>query len=151
MLLMSGIGSEWAGRLADRSPERLLGRLRVVLAGIIVLGLIQAFVLPPLLYANAQGAPVPVRLLLTFVALAPLGLLMGMPFPMALRLLRPEAAALVPWAWAINGWMSVMASLLTVTLSRMYGYKASFGLALAAYLVALLVAGSLPKIRRSSP
>lgn len=148
---MSGIGSEWAGRLADRAPDRILPRLRWIIAGIIVLGLIQALVIPPVLYAEAQGAPVPLRLLLTFVALAPLGLLMGMPFPLALRLLRPEAAALVPWAWAINGWMSVLASLLTVTLSRMYGYTASFGLALAAYLVALLAAGSLPTIRRPGP
>ena len=150
MLLMSGVGSIWAGHLADHAPDRLLSRLRWALGGILVLGLIQAFVVPPLLYTNAQGAPLPLRLALTFAALAPLGLLMGMPFPMALRLLRPEAAALVPWAWAINGWMSVMASLMTVTLSRMYGYQASFALALGAYLLALLVAGALPNIRRSA-
>lgn len=147
MLLMSGIGSELAGRVADRHPEGVVLRLRLVLAGVIGLGLVQATVVPPLLTAVAQGLPLPWRLGLTGLALAPLGLLMGAPFPLALRALRADAAPLVPWAWAINGWMSVIASLATVTISRMYGYSAAFGVAMLAYLLALLTAGALPTIR----
>ena len=128
----------------------MVPRLRLVLAGVLGLGLVQATVVPPLLTAVAQGLPLPWRLALTGLSLAPLGLLMGAPFPLALRALRADAAPLVPWAWAINGWMSVIASLATVTISRMYGYSAAFGVAMLAYLLALITAGALPTIRPRS-
>ena len=145
MLLASGIGSVFVGKWPENT---LLKRLRVVLLTVIVLGAIQAFVVPPLLTSHALGLPTAVRMGLTFVLLFPLGFVMGMPFPLALRLLRPEASGVVPWAWAINGWMSVMASLMTVVISRMYGYSTAFGVALGAYVLALALAGALPKIRK---
>ena len=64
-----------------------------------------------------------------------------------LRLLRSEAAGVVPWAWAINGWMSVMASLLTIVVSRMHGYGNAFGVALGAYGLALLLSGRIRDIQ----
>ncbi len=146
MLLASGIGSVVVGRWAE---DTLLTRLRVALLTVVVLGAVQAFVVPPLLTSLALGLPTAVRMGLTFVLLFPLGFVMGMPFPLALRLLRPEASGVVPWAWAINGWMSVMASLMTVVISRMYGYSTAFGVALVAYVLALALAGTLPRIRNS--
>ncbi len=146
MLLASGMGSVVVGRWSE---SVLLMRLRMVLGMILVLGMVQAFVVPSALTAFALGWPAPARMALTFVLLFPLGLVMGMPFPLALRLLRPEAAGMVPWAWAINGWMSVMASLLTVVLSRMYGYSVAFGVALCAYALALALSGAIPRIRRA--
>jgi len=116
---------------------------------VVVLGSVQAFVVPPILSSLALGLPTAVRMGLTFVLLFPLGFVMGMPFPLALRLLRPEASGVVPWAWAINGWMSVMASLMTVVISRMYGYSTAFGVALGAYVLALALAGALPRIRKA--
>jgi len=145
MLLASGMGSVLVGKWPE---DTLLKRLRMVLGVILGLGLVQAFVVPPMLTAFALGWPTTLRMGLTFVLLFPLGLVMGMPFPLALRLLRPEAAGVVPWAWAINGWMSVMASLVTVVVSRMYGYGVAFGVALGAYVLALLLAGTIPRIRR---
>jgi hypothetical protein len=145
MLLASGLGSIVAGRWAE---DTLMKRLRIVLLTILALGVVQAFVIPPLLTTVALGWPTAVRMALTFVLLFPLGLVMGMPFPLGLRLLRPEAAGIVPWAWAINGWMSVIASLLTVVVSRMHGYGIAFGVALSAYILALVLSGSIPQIRK---
>ncbi len=71
---------------------------------------------------------------------------MGMPFPMGMRALPDAARPLVPWAWAINGWMSVVASLGTVLVARMWGYTDGFLVALAAYGVAALLAGSMSKV-----
>jgi len=146
MLLASGIGSVVVGRWAE---DTLLMRLRMALVTVVVLGSVQAFVVPPILSSLALGLPTAVRMGLTFVLLFPLGFVMGMPFPLALRLLRPEASGVVPWAWAINGWMSVMASLMTVVISRMYGYSTAFGVALGAYVLALALAGALPRIRKA--
>ena len=110
--------------------------------------IIQAFVAPPLLYGTALGLPLPVRIGLIIAVLAPLGFVMGMPFPMALRLLPNEAGGMVPWAWALNGWTSVVASLVTVLISRIYGYSSAFVVAILAYVLALALAGFLPRITR---
>ena len=142
MLLFSGIGSVIVGRLSGDLTRKLM----IVLGCVIVLGAIQAWIIPAILYAYALGLPVAMRIFLTCLALAPLGLVMGMPFPLALRILRPEAAGMVPWAWAFNGWMSVVASLATVFVSRLYGYDQAFGIALLAYAAALVLTPTLQKI-----
>ena len=143
MLLFSGLGAAWV----DRRPERSLGpTLQVALAAVLTLGLAQIYVVAPALQAMAQGWPVAARVALVFAALAPLGFAMGTPFPLGLRRLRPDAASIVPWAWALNGYMSVVASLTTVLASRVFGYDAAFGMALAAYLLAFLVAPALPRV-----
>lgn len=143
MLLFSGLGSVWVGR---RPESTLPVVLRNVLVGIVLFGAVQAYLAPPLLYSLAQGFPIAVRMIIVFVVLAPLGFIMGMPFPLGLRLLRPESAALVPWMWALNGWMSVVASIGTVVISRLIGYDAAFAVALLAYGLAAGFALQLPAI-----
>jgi len=145
LLLASGLGSAWSGRTA---ASNLLGKLRWVLGAVLALGVLQATVIPKLLYATALGLPLPVRLILTFVCLFPLGFVMGIPFPLSLRIVPKEAAGLVPWGWAINGWMSVMASMLTILLSRLAGYSMAFAAAMVFYTVALALTGTLLKARR---
>lgn len=147
MLLCSGAGSAWAEGVR---PERLLPTLRGMLLAVLALGALQALVVAPALSAAALGLPMGARVLLTALALAPLGFVMGTPFPLAMRILRPEAAAIVPWAWAVNGWMSVVASLGTVLISRLYGYTLAYGVALAAYALALALTGRLSRVGLSA-
>ncbi len=134
MLLFSGIGSVVVERIV---PDRLTNVLAFVLVIVVALGALQAWVVPDVLYAVAFGLPLGVRALIVLLVLAPLGLVMGMPFPLALRILRPEASGMVPWAWALNGYMSVVASLGTVLISRLAGYDVAFGVALLAYVLAI--------------
>jgi len=143
MLVFSGVGSLIAGSWA---PNELDRRLRLVLIGIVLLGVIQSTVVPSLLYSLALGLPMGVRIGLTGLTLVPLSLLMGMPFPLSLRILRPEASDMVPWAWAFNGWMSVVASLATIFVSRLYGFSSAFAVAVVAYAIAALLAGQIKKI-----
>jgi len=145
MLLSSGIGS----MLADRVPEQELSRrLRQVLMAVLVLGAFQAWVMPGLLYSLGLGLPLIIRILMVLIVLSPLGLLMGMPFSMAMRMLHSSASSVIPWFWAINGWMSVVASLLTVLIARLGGYRYAATVALLAYLLALLMVGAIHKLRK---
>ncbi|MBN1336149.1 MAG: hypothetical protein JXB39_09325 [Deltaproteobacteria bacterium] len=144
LLLASGLGSLATGRL---SPERGARLLRPVLVGVMGLGLLQAWVAPPVLHATCLGLPISARVVLTAGLLVPLGFLMGMPFPLALRALPPGTSGVVPWAWALNGWMSVVATLSTVLLSRLSGYRTAFAVALGAYLLAFLLVGTLSRVR----
>ncbi len=143
MLLFSGIGSILAGKIPE---EKLTKTLRLILILVLVLGSLQAWVFPKLLYHFALGLPGAVRFMLTLVILAPLGLVMGMPFPTAMRIIPSSASGIIPWAWALNGWMSVVAGLVTMVVSRIVGYSQAFGIALIFYAGALVLAGLLQKI-----
>jgi hypothetical protein len=150
MLMGSGAGSIW---LAARAGEGVSAArwLRGVLVLVLVLATVCGIVAPPLLSAIALGAPLWARGLLAFVVLLPLGFVMGGPFPLSLRAVGVGAGAAIPWAWALNGWMSVLASMGTVVIARLQGYNAAYAVALSAYLIALLCAGMLPRVGQTAP
>jgi hypothetical protein len=70
--------------------------------------------------------------------LAPISFLMGMPFPSALARLHWLNGSLVPWAWGINGFASVVSTVLAAVLSIEFGFEVVFVIAGGCYLVALL-------------
>ena len=127
LLVFSGIGSLLAPRV---SPRWVL----VGLAGTIVL---TALILDPLFRA-LLGTPLPVRLLATALSLAPLGLLLGMPFPLGLARLRQQSPELVPWAWAVNGSASAVASVAVALGSLAAGFTAVLAMGVLAYVVLAL-------------
>jgi hypothetical protein len=122
VLLFSGLGSLAALQL---SPHRTLPLL---IAAILLypLGL-------PLLFRALLGAPLALRVLATVLSLAPLGFLMGTPFPGGLAWLRRQAPGLVPWAWAINGCTSVLASVLAAMIALSAGFSWVLAAAALAY------------------
>ena len=69
---------------------------------------------------------------------------MGMPFALGLRRLAPEGGALA-WAWASNGFASVVAAPLSALLSLELGSQVLLGAAAATYGVA---AGVLTAVGR---
>ena len=75
---------------------------------------------------------------MTVTLIAPLGFLMGMPFPIGLSRLAAEAPAFIPWAWGINGCASVLAALVAALLAVHVGFSAVLLLAAALYLVAAI-------------
>lgn len=116
LLLFSGLGS----RIAHRVPQRL------ALALVAVMALVLPWLLPGL-FALSLGLPFGLRLAETVVVLAPLGLLMGMPFPLGIHWLEragPPDAGLVAWAWGVNGAASVVSSVLAALLALSFGFSA---------------------------
>lgn len=53
-------------------------------------------------------------------------------------------ARLLPWAWGINGFGSVLAAPLALLVAMSFGYHVVAALALALYFLAALVFASLP-------
>lgn len=128
LLLFSGLGSLAAQRL---SPRWTLPPLAVLIL-FYPLGL-------STLFQNALEAPLEVRLLVTVLALAPLGFLMGVPFPGGLAWLREQSPGMIPWAWAVNGCASVLASILAAIIALSAGFSWVLGAAALAYAGAWLV------------
>jgi len=112
ILFFSGLGSLMAPRL---SPRRTLPLLVAAI-------LLYPLGLPPLFDAFL-GASLGLRLGATVVCLAPLGFLMGTAFPGGLAWLQTRAPGLIPWAWAVNGCLSVLASVLAAMIALSGGFS----------------------------
>jgi hypothetical protein len=80
------------------------------------------------------------------LALAPPGLLMGMPFPKGLALLEENAPDLITWAWGVNGAVSVVASILAALLALSLGFSTVLAVGAACY-VGAWVMGRAVRIR----
>jgi hypothetical protein len=159
LLTFSGLGSFLSGRLLAISPQssrqeeggekdpRQLQRWVIPLLG--VLTLVYIFALPPL-FRWLLGMDLTYRVAFSILLLAPLGLSMGMPFPLGIRLVDRVNPALVPWAWGVNGFGSVVGSILAMVIAQSYGFALVMGLAVVIYLGGLVAALSLGHVAEST-
>ncbi len=90
-----------------------------------------------------RGVGTTFQVLLTVLAVAPVGFVLGMPFPLGLELLGRRARGAVPWAWAMNGLGTVAGGLASVVLSLAIGFRGALGVAAAFYLIAWLALSGL--------
>jgi SAM-dependent methyltransferase len=133
-LIGAGAGSGFAQRFSGLADTRRYAR-RALLA-ILLLGGASLLLLDPLMQA-AGGWPLAARVALTVTLIAPLGFCMGMPFPLGLCAIRNGPAALLAWAWGINGCVSVISAILAAILAIHFGFSIVILLALGCYLAAL--------------
>nr|HPN82321.1 hypothetical protein [Spirochaetota bacterium] len=98
---------------------------------------LHAFVFAPLMQP-LLGLPEFFRIVIVILFLAPLGFFMGFPYPLGLQVLSDKREHLMPWGLAINGSVSVFASVLTSILSMHFGFVFVFILAALFYLAAWL-------------
>jgi hypothetical protein len=126
LLVASGIGALISDRIRPSAWPALL--LVLVLAGL-------AGVLLPAAHW-LQSAPLSARAALALLLLAPVALVMGMPFPLGLRALARADPARVAWAWAANGFTSVVTAPLAALVALEAGTRMVFLVAAAAYGVA---------------
>jgi hypothetical protein len=136
ILTFSGLGSFLSGRLlhGETDPRRVQARVIPMLATLTV---IYIFALPPLFY-RLIDLDLTYRIAVSILLLAPLGLLMGMPFPLGIRLVDRINPGLVAWAWGVNGFSSVVGSIVAVMVAQSYGFSVAIGAAVVAYLMSLV-------------
>jgi hypothetical protein len=113
LLLAGGVGSaltSWVG-----------GRVLVRTTTVVLLALIGLLIVCAMLSGRLVmwfgGATTPVRIAIATAILAPLGVLMGMPFPLGMRLANTSAKSLTPLLWGVNGALSIYASVLAIALA----------------------------------
>jgi len=92
----------------------------------------------------------PFRILLAIIILIPSGVLLGMPFPTGLRLVSLEAPALVPWAWGVNGFFTVIGTVIALILAMAWGFKVVLIVGGCSYLVARGVIAQVQKQNQHS-
>lgn len=132
MLLFSGLGSLYSSRL--RLDKKTVGRITALISSLIVVYvLLFGFVL-----GQTEGWALWAKIVITIISIGIPAFLMGMPFPMGLQLVSKKQQHLVPWAWGINGCVSVISTSLATIIAVEVGFTTVMLLASGAYLMAFL-------------
>jgi hypothetical protein len=146
LLTFSGLGSAWTTRWADGR----LGRSVIVACGATLLLIVAHEGLWPLFLSRTLGMPLPARVALAALSLLPIGLSMGMPYPLGLRAVSGKHPDGLPWVWAVNAAASVLGSILAFALAMAFGFRVVLLLGGLCYAGALLSFWAFVRVRPES-
>ena len=142
MLVASGAGSFASRSLVGDRRGRLLTALGLVAVFVAIL----SAVLQPVL-SGSVGLPLPVKMLATVLMIAPVGFVMGLPFPSGLGFLERGHSPSVRWAWSLNAAASVLGSVGALVLALYVGLVGTLLVGGGLYLVAMAVAAMSSIVR----
>jgi spermidine synthase len=118
----------WSTGVGSLLSERVMGAWRGALVGygaaLLLLVVFYETSLTPIVHA-AIGWPFGVRVAATVLLLAPLGLCLGAFMPLGLHAVAGTTVhreTFVAWAWAVNGFCSVVSSVVATMLSMTLGF-----------------------------
>lgn len=132
LLISSGLGSYISTRINPVSKKMLMACLSVA-AILLGYGLELMPVLRGLIDLHGW-----IKFMLMGLLVGIPGILAGIPFPLGLTHLGRKSQQSVPWAWAINGYMSVTGTSLAIILSVETGFSWVLFAAAGAYGIAAL-------------
>ncbi len=133
LLLSSGAGSFLTASVAsEHSGATGVRRLVALVAVLAIVGMFT-----PSVVRWTESAITSLRIAAAIAVLAPAGVVMGMAFPLGMKLAARRAPALTPWMWGLNGAASVLASVVGVCLSLTWSISAAFWAGWVCYVVAL--------------
>jgi hypothetical protein len=131
LLLFTGIGSMISARIPATRRA-----VCTVLAATVAVVVVSAYTLAPLLRALIDQ-PFAIRVALSILLLAPIGVMLGLPMALGLRRFGALFPGSVAYAWGVNGVASVLASVLGVVIAINFGYVITSLVAGACYAAAL--------------
>ena len=143
MLLASGAGSYLSSGM--KLNRRVIQHILLLIAALM---LIYSFFLSTTLQ-NVTAINTAWKIVLSLIIIAIPALLMGMPFPLCLRWLSRNEENNIPWAWAINGCMSVISAALATILAVEFGFTIMIVSAALAYVISLIAIGFILSDRKN--
>ena len=129
LLVSAGLGSWFSERLGGSLARRLTGLAIALALGTALL----TWAYPPL-FAAWLGLSFPLRLAAAVVLIAPAGFVLGMPMPVGLSFLSEVSPETIPWAWAVNGYMTVVGVSTASLVAMRTGFTTLLALSLVIYL-----------------
>jgi hypothetical protein len=137
-LVYSGIGSALAGRLREVRTVHVAASVTLI-----ILSATLFMFFDPVLGSYVPLLPLWARCILCSLLIAPLAVPMGVPFPYGLHLLGKRKPGLLPWAWGVNGFFSVIGAAGTILVAISFGFRAAVAVALALYVLAAFLSRRL--------
>ncbi len=143
MLIFSGIGSILSNKvIALVKNVKMIYIIIAVLTAFVGLANSAVFDIEAFMRADIMW-----RVIISIGMIAPLAFFMGIPFPYGMSMIDNNSRYLVAYGWGVNGFFSVLGSVLVVMLSMSFGFKAVFILSAVIYLAAMAVSGMLKPVK----
>ena len=140
LLISSGTGSLFSLRYHELSS-----RTSIIILCLLIVIYNYAH---PILFNFISSETLLFRVSILSISLFPLGFLMGIPFPMGMKLIGEIDYLLIPWAWSVNAFLSVLAPIMTTMIAVSSGFNAVFWLAVLSYIIAFISFGILKQAQR---
>jgi spermidine synthase len=133
LLLGTGLGAAWSRTFDERTLPR---SAMVALATVAAIALVVVVLVTPLV-----NWAIPLsrtwRIAVAIATLVPIGVVLGIPMPTGLRLVQRTDPDLIPWAWGLNGALSVLGATLAIFVAMNWGFGVTLVAAAATYLIGL--------------
>ncbi len=133
-MFAAGIGSLLSGKLGI-SPHKLW---TVPFVGVLASSLM-IFLVYQQYFELFLQSPTLVRIIAASALIFPLGLFLGMPFPLGILTIEKQPRGSIAWAWAMNGLFTVIGGLGSVLLSIYYGFQITLIVAMLIYVCAFFM------------
>ena len=134
LLVFGGIGSFTTQHVIKPA---LAPTLLVPFAALLVI-LLAFGLLTPSIIDEFSGSGTNTRILVAGAMLAPMGYLMGMPFPIGMKVAALRPTSPTAFFWGVNGATSVAGSVLTTAVALGWGLSMSFWIGVGSYVVAAI-------------
>jgi hypothetical protein len=134
LLVFSALGSLFSKKILILFGEKVL--FAILMFALPLMILVYAVLLPHFTAACA-GTGFGLKLFLTALFVFPLGFLAGLLFPASLIIVGEKKSSFVPLAFGTEGVSSVLATVLSVIIAMVYGFKFVFVLAAFCYFFAV--------------
>jgi hypothetical protein len=121
LLIFAGLGSFYSQRLTENSFTNITGSFILLITV-----LLATFSLSSWIFGVFLKESLLVRAVISVFLLAPVSFLMGLPFPLGIRIAHDSSPEMVSWGWAINSYASVLGAFLCVVLSIMFGFTTTY-------------------------
>ncbi len=139
MLIFSGLGSWFSKKFFAGRKLRLNLIFLAITVSILLIGFMN-----PFLFDAMSRADIWLRVIVSAAVIAIPSFFMGMPFPIGISLIGDSERGVTALAWAVNGFFSVIGSVLAMIFAMTGGFRFVFVFAAISYLAAMYFA-----IRRS--
>jgi hypothetical protein len=142
LLIFTGLGSLLSAQYRgyrDRAVVLLLGL-------IVVMTLLYQFALGPVV-ERCIGFGLPARIVLAVLFMAPLGFCLGAFMPLGIGTIAVASGGskeFIAWGWAVNGFFSVISSVLATLLSMTIGFRQVQLLAVLIYAIGVFALTRIP-------
>ncbi len=146
MLIFSGIGSMFSDKIIKLFKNNVTPVYIIIAILTLLIGLLN-----PVIFDAFVRAAIGWRILISVILIALPSFFMGIPFPYGIRNIMGNdntTQYLVAFSWGVNGFFSVIGSILVVMLSMSYGLRIVFIIAALIYLAAMFIAFKFEPIRR---
>jgi hypothetical protein len=138
MLIFSGIGSMFSEKILTFFKNKSSIIYFIIIALTLAIGLLN-----PVIFELFVRADLIWRVVISFCLIAPLAFFMGIPFPYGMSKIDNNSKYLVAYGWGVNGFFSVLGSVLVVMLSMSFGFRVVFVLSAVIYLSAMILVEKL--------